>query len=41
LKPARVETVIDEAPLLEVILDGGKKGKRNDLRPLLPLVIVR
>ena len=41
LKPARVETVIDETPLLEVILDGGKKGKRSDLRPLLPLVIVR
>lgn len=40
LKPARVETVISDAPLLEVILDGGRQGGRNDLRPIVPIVIV-
>jgi hypothetical protein len=41
LKPARVETVISDAPLLEIFLDGGKQGKRTDLRPALPLVLMR
>ncbi|HEX6064626.1 MAG TPA: VOC family protein [Longimicrobiales bacterium] len=40
LKPARVEAVVGDAPLLEVIFDGGKQGKRTDLRPLLPLVLM-
>lgn len=41
LKPARVAIVTDSVPLLEVILDGGKQGRRTDLRPLMPVLLVR
>ena len=41
LHPARVEPVTDSMPLLEVVLDGGRQGKRTDMRPVLPLILVR
>jgi hypothetical protein len=40
LKPGRIEMVSGAAPLLEVHLNGGEES-RIDLRPALPLVIVR
>ena len=41
LEPARVEFVRAADVLLEVVLDGGTNGRRTDLRPALPLVLVR
>jgi len=41
LNPGRIEMVRGPAPLLEVYLDGGGQESRTDLRPALPLVIVR
>jgi hypothetical protein len=40
LRPASLEMARADAPLLELQLDGGR-GRREDLRPVLPLVIVR
>jgi hypothetical protein len=41
LRPDRVEMVPAEEPLLEVSLDHAVRGERVDLRPTLPLVIIR
>ncbi|HEX6560258.1 MAG TPA: VOC family protein [Longimicrobiales bacterium] len=41
LRPSRVETIAGSAPLLELQLDGGVRGERVDLRPTVPLVIIR
>jgi hypothetical protein len=41
LRPTRIETATASAPLLELQIDGGVRGERVDLRPTLPLVIVR
>jgi hypothetical protein len=41
LRPGRVETEGASWPLLELQLDSGVRGERVDLRPTLPLVIVR
>jgi hypothetical protein len=41
LLPKPVEMVRAAKPLLEVELDDGARGERVDLRPVLPLVIVR
>jgi hypothetical protein len=41
LRPGRVEMVLGSEPLLEVHLAGGDRGQRVDLRPILPLVVVR
>jgi hypothetical protein len=41
LKPGRIEMVSGATPLLEVHLDGSGQELRTDLRPALPLVIVR
>jgi hypothetical protein len=41
LRPARVEFVRAEEPVIEVQLDGGVHERRIDLRPALPLIIVR
>lgn len=41
LGPGRVETIRAEEPLLELHLDRGLRGERFDLRPTLPLVILR
>ena len=40
-RPDGVEMDRDSGPLLEVHLDNGIRGERVDLRPILPLVIVR
>jgi hypothetical protein len=41
LQPGRIEMVRGPAPVLEVHLDGSGQESRTDLRPALPLVIVR
>jgi hypothetical protein len=41
LRPGRVEMIRGSEPLLEVHLAGGDRGQRVDLRPVLPLVVVR
>ena len=41
LRPARVETRTASEPLLEIFVDGGVHGARTDLRPVLPIVLVR
>jgi TolB protein len=41
LRPNRIEMARAAHPLLELYLDNGTKGERVDLRPVLPLVIVR
>lgn len=41
LRPARIQFARASAPLLEVYIDGGTGGQRVDLRPVLPLVLVR
>ena len=41
LRPGRIDMVRAAAPLLELHLDGGTAGTRTDLRPVLPLVLVR
>jgi hypothetical protein len=41
LRPARIQFERASEPLLEVYLDGGAIGRRVDLRPVLPLVLVR
>ncbi len=41
LRPARVEMIRGSEPLLELHLTGGDRGQRVDLRPILPLVVVR
>ena len=41
LLPKPVEMVRAAKPLLELELDNGVRGKRIDLRPVLPLVVVR
>jgi creatinine amidohydrolase len=41
LEPGGIEMVPGPAPLLEVHLDGSEQESRTDLRPALPLVIVR
>jgi hypothetical protein len=41
LRPAPVEFVSSTAVFLELYMDGGKRGQRIDLRPTLPLVLVR
>jgi hypothetical protein len=41
LRPGRVEMVRASEPLLELHLTGGDRRQRVDLRPVLPLVIVR
>lgn len=41
LRPGRVEMVHGSEPLLELQLTGGTGSERVDLRPVLPLVVVR
>jgi hypothetical protein len=41
LRPARIDMVRAAAPLLELHLDDGSAGRRADLRPVLPLVLIR
>ena len=41
LMPMPVEFVRASSPLLEIRLDGGTEGNRVDMRPILPLVLVR
>jgi hypothetical protein len=41
LRPARIDTRIAAEPLVEVFLDGGVQKSRIDLRPVLPIVLVR
>jgi hypothetical protein len=41
LRPGRIETEGASRPLLELQIDSGVRGERVDLRPTLPLVIVR
>lgn len=41
LQPKPVEVVAAPDPLLELYLDHGARGQRVDLRPALPLVLVR
>jgi hypothetical protein len=41
LRPARLEFVRAAKPVIEVQLDGGVTGRKIELRPALPLVIVR
>ena len=41
LRPARIEIVPASEPLLELYLTVGTERQRLDLRPVLPLVIVR
>ena len=41
VRPARIETLSAREPLLEIYIDGGAKTSRTDLRPTLPIVIVR
>ena len=39
--PGRVEMIRASEPLLELHLTGGARRERVDLRPILPLVVVR
>jgi hypothetical protein len=41
LRPEPVQMVRASEPLLELYLDDGARGERVDLRPVLPLVLVR
>ena len=41
IAPARIETQIAVEPVVEIFIDGGVKKSRTDLRPALPVVIVR
>ena len=41
LQPARIAFVRGPDPLLELVVDGGATGRRADLRPVLPVVLVR
>ena len=41
LRPLRIETKEASTPFLELHIDEGVRGERVDLRPTLPLVIVR
>jgi hypothetical protein len=41
LRPARLEFVRAAEPAIEVQLDGAVQDRRTDLRPALPLIIVR
>lgn len=41
LHPSRIETRNASSPLLELVIDDRARGQRVDLRPTLPLVIVR
>lgn len=41
VRPARIETRIAPGPLLEIYIDGGDGKSRTDLRPTLPIVVVR
>jgi hypothetical protein len=41
LRPSRIETRAASEPLLEIYLDAGVRGSRTDLRPALPIVVVR
>ena len=41
VRPARIATRTASEPLLEIYIDGGVKKSRTDLRPALPIVIVR
>jgi Glyoxalase-like domain len=41
LLPKPVEMVLAVKPLLEIELDNGVRGERVDLRPVLPLVVMR
>jgi hypothetical protein len=41
LRPGRIETESASSPLLEIQIDRGVRGERVDLRPILPLLIVR
>src|SRR5687768_5438945 len=41
LRPGRVEMIRGSEPLLELHLTGGDREQRVDLRPILPLVVVR
>jgi hypothetical protein len=41
LRPARIETRRAPEPLLEIYVDGGVHSSRTDLRPALPIVVVR
>ena len=41
VRPGRVETLTAPEPLLEIYVDGGAKKSRTDLRPALPVVVIR
>ena len=41
LRPAHIETRTGAEPLLEIYVDGGVKKSRTDLRPALPVVVIR
>ncbi|HKR10170.1 MAG TPA: nucleoside hydrolase-like domain-containing protein, partial [Gemmatimonadaceae bacterium] len=41
VRPARIETRTAAEPFLEVYIDGGVKKSRTDLRPTLPIVVIR
>ena len=41
VRPARIETRTASEPLLEIYIDGGGRKSRTDLRPTLPIVVVR
>lgn len=41
LRPGRIQFERASEPLLEIFLDGGVNGRREDLRPILPVVLVR
>ena len=41
IHPARIETRTAPEPLLEIYVDGGAKKSRTDLRPALPVVVIR
>lgn len=41
LRPSRIEAHDSPTPFLELLIDRGTRGQRVDLRPTLPLVIIR
>lgn len=41
LRPLRIESAESATPFLELQIDKGAQGKRVDLRPTLPLVVIR
>ncbi|HJQ54416.1 MAG TPA: hypothetical protein VJ825_11290 [Gemmatimonadaceae bacterium] len=41
VRPSRIEMRTASEPLLEIYIDGGLRNSRRDLRPALPVVVIR